>query len=295
MLPFDFCEKCNQEHIGFHIKGEDISSEINQKYSSKKFADSVNKAKKFIEEYFPFLHKKEISKNINNKEKNTKAYENCVNINKDILQFYQILIDNYVKDNYVSNKNMKTIRFNAMKEIETIQEKSVIYAILLKDNRIAVTFSYKITIYDIENNFHCDISIDAEVDDDSSICQLDDESIVASSYCSLNIWSISKDKYNFLFTIPNANEAKINKLLALSKNRIVSCSFDEIKIFHFSQNKKPIQVIKENRKFLTESICYIRQKEILLFGGYKIALKLISMKTYQCITAIEGINCSWIN
>ena len=46
-----------------------------------------------------------------------------MNINKDILQFYQILIDNYVKDNYVSNKNMKTIRFNAMKEIETIQEK----------------------------------------------------------------------------------------------------------------------------------------------------------------------------
>ena len=238
-----------------------------------------------------------------------------MNINKDILQFYQILIDNYVKDNYVSNKNMKTIRFNlykhikgtniidyfdsfrfnAMKEIETIQEKNVIYAILLKDNRIAVTFSYKIKIYDIENNFHCDISIDAEVDDDSSICQLDDESIVASSYCSLNIWSISKDKYNFLFTIPNANEAKINKLLALSKNRIASCSFDEIKIFNFSQNKKPIQVIKENRKFLTESICYIRQKEILLFGGYKIALKLISMKTYQCITAIEGINCSWIN
>ena len=58
MLPFDFCEKCNQEHIGFHIKGEDISSEINPKYSSKKFADSVNKAKKLIEEYFPFLHKK---------------------------------------------------------------------------------------------------------------------------------------------------------------------------------------------------------------------------------------------
>ena len=98
-----------------------------------------------------------------------------------------------------------------------------------------------------------------------------------------------------MFTIPNANEAKINKLLALSKNRIASCSFDEIKIFNFSQNKKPIQVIKENRKFLTESICYIRQKEILLFGGYKIALKLISMKTYQCITAIEGINCSGIN
>ena len=88
--------------------------------------------------------------------------------------------------------------------------------------------------------------IDAEVDDDSSICQLDDESIVASSYCSLNIWSISKDKYNFLFTIPNANEAKINKLLALSKNRIASCSFDEIKIFNFSQNKKPIQVITDN-------------------------------------------------
>ena len=80
-----------------------------------------------------------------------------MNINKDILQFYQILIDNYFKDNYVSNKNMKTIRFNAMKEIETIQERSVIYAILLKDNRIAVTFSYKIKIYDIENNFHCDI------------------------------------------------------------------------------------------------------------------------------------------
>ena len=58
---------------------------------------------------------------------------------------------------------------------------------------------------------------------------------MASSYCSLNIWSISKDKYNFLFTIPNANEAKINKLLALSKGRIASCSFDEIKIFNFSQ------------------------------------------------------------
>ena len=55
MLPFDFCEKCNQEHIGFHIKGEDISSEINPKYSSKKFADSVNKAKKFIEEFQKIL------------------------------------------------------------------------------------------------------------------------------------------------------------------------------------------------------------------------------------------------
>ena len=58
MLPFDFCEKCNQEHIGFHIKGEDISSEINPKYSSKKFADSVNKAKKFIEEFQKILIKK---------------------------------------------------------------------------------------------------------------------------------------------------------------------------------------------------------------------------------------------
>ena len=55
MLPFVFCEKCNQEHIGFHIKGEDISSEINPKYSSKKFADSVNKAKKFIEEFQKIL------------------------------------------------------------------------------------------------------------------------------------------------------------------------------------------------------------------------------------------------
>ena len=58
MLPFDFCEKCNQEHIGFHIKGEDISSEINPKYSSKKFANSVNKAKKFIEEFQKILIKK---------------------------------------------------------------------------------------------------------------------------------------------------------------------------------------------------------------------------------------------
>ena len=63
MLPFDFCEKCNQEHIGFHIKGEDISSEINPKYSSKKFADSVNKAKKFIEEFQKiFITKKKLQK-----------------------------------------------------------------------------------------------------------------------------------------------------------------------------------------------------------------------------------------
>ena len=65
MLPFDFCEKCNQEHIGFHIKGEDISSEINPKYSSKKFADSVNKAKKFIEEFEKILiTKKKLQKSM---------------------------------------------------------------------------------------------------------------------------------------------------------------------------------------------------------------------------------------
>ena len=65
MLPFDFCEKCNQEHIGFHIKGEDISSEINPKYSSKKFADSVNKAKKFIEEFQKILiTKKKLQKSM---------------------------------------------------------------------------------------------------------------------------------------------------------------------------------------------------------------------------------------
>ena len=58
MLPFDFCEKCNQEHIGFHIKGEDISSEINPKYSSKKFAD-----------FFLFYTKKKFQKILIKKKK----------------------------------------------------------------------------------------------------------------------------------------------------------------------------------------------------------------------------------
>ena len=69
MLPFDFCEECNQEHIGFHIKGEDISSEINPKYSSKKFADSVNKAKNSLRNIFLFYTKKKFQKILITKKK----------------------------------------------------------------------------------------------------------------------------------------------------------------------------------------------------------------------------------
>lgn len=113
---------------------------------------------------------------------------------------------------------MKSTPFNEIKKLT--QNSGSIYSLLLLDaNRIASCSCDKtIRIYNQSNDYHCDEIIERHTDEVTSICKLDDGTLVSSS----EDHSIKISE----FTISNAHQNSIWKVVTLPKNRIASCSSD---------------------------------------------------------------------
>ena len=93
------------------------------------------------------------------------------------------------------------------------------------------------------------------------------------------------------YTIKNAHDDLIWKVITLPNNRIASCSFDEtIKIWKSNPpySKKPIKVLKGHSSYVI-SLLYIKERDILISGSFDVTLRLWNMSTYQCDKVIEGV------
>ena len=178
-----------------------------------------------------------------------------------MLSFIQTLINNYdesvemrncilnncikieqCKDNKNINELIKyyngyniveSVKIEDIKSIKTItghteRVKSLLH---LKDGRVA-SCSRDIRIYDPSNDYHCDQVIKRHSEGITSICQLNDGTIVSCSLYAIMIGD---------YTIKNAHDSWIWKVITLPNNRIASCSADKtIKIW---KSNPPIVIL----------------------------------------------------
>ena len=113
----------------------------------------------------------------------------------------------------------------------------------------------------------------------NSICQLDDGTIVSSLHYTIMIGD---------YTIKNAHNERIWKVIALPNNKIASCSNDyTIKIW---KNNIPIKVLEGHSSYVT-SLLYIKERDIMISGADDGTLRLWNTPTFQCVTMIEGVEC----
>ena len=93
------------------------------------------------------------------------------------------------------------------------------------------------------------------------------------------------------YTIKNAHNSFILKVITLPNNRIASSSIDKtIKIWKSNPpySDIPIKVLKGHSRDVT-SLLYIKERDVMLSGS-SVTLCLWNMSTYQCITVIEGVD-----
>ena len=95
------------------------------------------------------------------------------------------------------------------------------------------------------------------------------------------------------YTINNAHDDKISKVIPLPNNRIASCSWDKtIKIWKSNPPycDTPIKVLTGHRN-IVKSLLYLKEKDKMISGSADGTLRLWNMSTYQCVTVIKGANC----
>ena len=280
----------------------------------KDITTSIKQANEHLLTYFKTLKDEHMSSSNSIMSEINLSYEESYNRNKDMLTFLEILINNYDGSNemkknildynikiyqckdsdnidevikYYKNYNIIEKEIN-IEEVKTIAEhtKCVRSLLLLKDGRVAsCSWDSTIRIYNPSNDYHCDKVINRHNDGISSICELDDGTIVSSSYDN----SIMIGDY----TIKDAHDAWISKVITLLNNRIATCSDDmTIKIWKSNPpySDKPIIVLKEHNDEVN-SILYIKERDILISGSDDKTLRLWNMSTYQCDKVIEGIHC----
>ena len=152
-------------------------------------------------------------------------------------------------------------------------------AIQLLDEKI-IFCSYKhVYIYNFDK---CEVSFDIDIDQCFDIVQLDYEHIIISGaravqyrykIKNINLLILLKVKENNCEIIQHLeNEDPINKLLVLSNNIIVSCSFKEIQFYNYD-NKCENNILKKylciKPFYFTLSVNECNPKEIVVSGFEK--------------------------
>ena len=79
----------------------------------------------------------------------------------------------------------------------------------------------------MNNNYHCDITLEGHTDCVYYISQLDNNKLISCSWDeTIKIWSITQSSYQCDYTINNAHSDYIWKVIPLRNNRIASCPFN---------------------------------------------------------------------
>ena len=330
------CEKCLKEHEKEHY---DYDPELNWKLdieNKENISELRNKLKKCYEhlnQYFSSIKNKAITNFPDIKSTILSSYQNSYNSNKAILDFYQIIFDNYVEHNfymtnffseyvylnvypYIDGNNMLNVcnyfdcySFYRTKDTKVIIHDESIFdsLLLLQDKRIAATLQddLSIMIFDPANDYHIDIQINDNRDfGANSVCQLDNGHLVTLSYHGryIKVWSITKSTYKCEYEIQNAHSDEVNKIVTLPNNRVASCSQDKfIKIWDMSypypQNKKKVKAIKvlHGHKSFVKSLLYIKERDFLISGAFDDDFRIWNATTYQCVSVIGKICASSAN
>ena len=318
--------KCGY-HSSMNIQGKlqnYPNNRLKEQYPKEFFqlVNDINRGYEHIHTYFTTLKNKHVNKLLTVINELESSYEKSVNRNTLVLSFIQQLLMNYdysiemkmsIEDNtinvykcdddkginevikyfneyYISNnKQIKKDNVTLFKSI-TDHTASVNSLLRLKDGRVASCSTDKtIRIYNPSNDYHCDQVLQRHSKGIPSICELIDGTIV----------SCSSDKSIMIgdYTINNAHNDRINKVITLPNNRIASCSNDKtIKIWKSNKpyDDTPIKVLEGHSNYVT-SLLYIKEKDIMISGSIDGTLLLWNMSSYQCNKTIKGVYCCYTN
>lgn len=255
-----FCKKCVLHHrhdISWKLKIENKENILQLRHQLKQCYEHLHK-------YFSSLKNKSINTSPHLKSKITQSYQQCYKRNKTLLDFYNIIFDNYIEHNflieqfinnyvtlniypYIEDKDANSVcnyfdtySFYRAKEAKIIISHNDIFdsLLILQDKRLAASLERDpiLMIFDPDNNYHCDIIINDNKElGRNSICQLDNGHIVTCGHDNyIKVWSITKYTYKCEceLEIPNAIqfqfERDITKIINLPNNRIASCGDDSI-------------------------------------------------------------------
>ena len=111
----------------------------------------------------------------------------------------------------------------------------------------------------------------------------------------LLISSITQSSYQCDYTINNAHNDWIFKVISLTNNRIASCSRDTtIKIWNSNYPYNLISTIKGHTSYV-DSIIKLKDKDILISGSDDNTLRKWNLLTYQCDKIINNVQCYYRN
>ena len=276
MCDIHLCDTCTAEHEA----QEDFESvfQLRPKTSIEILRKQLKEAYDYLNSYFPSLKDKAISRSNDLKEQIENAYNKFYTKNKQILDFYKIIFDNFIEHNYpfqhiiddltffdtnpknfiafniypcIEDKNDKSVIdfFNSYNFIRSEESRTILNIdnipqdiLFLKDNRLALCLNRNpaILILDPSNDYHIDLKIPGTDDyTTNSICEMETGDIVAGFYeHSIHVYSITKNSYKEEMTIENAHQRKVEKVVTLSNNFVASCGSDDIKIWDMSTYAK---------------------------------------------------------
>ena len=215
----------------------------------------------------------------------------CNNDNKynTIISYYQnytILIDSIVDSNNIYN--IKTIN----------RHRDAINSILLlSDGRLAsCSKDNTIKIYNINNNYHCDITINTQYTQGvSDIYELHDNKLISYSINeSMKIWSIFQSSYYCDYTFKNITNFNLCNIISLPNNRLAACSLYSIEIWN---SKIPYNHIKtlSNISLLHSIIRLKDNKNIIISSHFDKTIHKWNLLTNQCETIFLDIDCNYNN
>lgn len=222
-----------------------------------------------------------------------KRTKKCNRKKKEKVKFTRIPITKISSFPKVNKKKIPSVSRDKIKVIKTICEHfdSVTFLLNLKDGRIASgACDSLIKIYDPQNDYKCDMTLEGHLFLISSLCQLEDENIVSSSYQEIKIWKINKNSYECVFTIKEAHREMVSIIICLPNNRIASIGYSDslIKIWKSdpTYNENPLQELQGELIGIC-SIIYLSDRNFLVSASTYGTIRLWDVSTYQCITIIN--------
>ena len=318
------CDKCNLHKLHHLINPSDILS-VNLLNSKIKQGNCL------LKNYCSQLKTSKINELIKQINQIEYAYQSFFSINNDILTFIQLVVKNYTNNKYNSTlkcnmmnipdiciskcynnaingiidyyNNYTFLQYYLPINLTTIKKSKIIRGhglgvsclLLLSDGRLASCSRDKtIRVYDIENDYHCDINIQAHTDSVNYIIEFEkDKLLTCSGDLSLKIWKISKLSLQCEYTIEKAHLNWIMKVISLSNYMVASCSYDKtIKIWNSFYPFGLIQVLEGHTNYIS-SIIQLKDKKYLISGSGDgdMTLRKWSLSTFQCETILNNIHC----
>lgn len=314
----EIVQKCSKCEIDSKYKATPISEDWIEEKIEKYKKETITLEKH--RDYMKSL-KEKYSKEFASSKELEEAFNSCVQRINDCICYLGIIIDNFRKDNYnlamltrenpyIYNYYEPIIGDNVTKSLLNYFSLYYLYRInpthvldqihsrekdrsffLLQDKRLA-TFSDNNTvgIIDPGNNYKTDLVIEGFSEEVVSICQLENGDLAISYGKHIKILSIEKNKYSLSFTIENAHDELIKKIVTLSKNRFASCSLDQtIKIWKGDKeySATPIKVL-EGHTAEVLSLLYLKNRDLLISSSEDFTIRVWNLDTYQNTQSIIG-------